>query len=58
MLVTRFYDRRVVVCLLEKNLLWEEGEEEVGQRLSRWCGVSAWRAENCEPRHSARSLEH
>jgi hypothetical protein len=24
MLVTRFYDRRVVVCLLEKNLLWEE----------------------------------
>jgi hypothetical protein len=37
MLVMRFYDRRVVVCLLEKNLLWEEGKRKrsvSGQRLS------------------------
>jgi hypothetical protein len=57
MLVTRFYDRRVVVCLLEKNLLWE-GEEEKKSVSDCPGGVSAWRAGNCEPRHSARSLEH
>jgi hypothetical protein len=34
MLVMRFYHRRDVVCLLEKNFLYEEGEEEVGQQLS------------------------